>query len=391
MRKIVIAGAAGFSNIGDDAILISMLEGLKKEIGEAEFSVIGGNLDLPISKDVQRIVHTDEAKIFQAISQADLVIVGGGGLFYDCNFHLNVNDFFKGRHYGILFFLYLALLAKMLGKPVMLYGVGIGPLLLPSTRRLVSFVLNRMDVISLRDAESSMELKRLRVNSPEIAVTVDPAIGLTPAPKERVVEILREKKISLEKPLIGINVRPWYHYHGFRSHRMQEKHNWYKRTMVRVADFLVQKFDSEIIFLPMQRLYDDDHQLCRELVEEMRFKERAKILSDSYNPHEIKGIVGRLDLVIGTRLHSAIFAASMGTPIIGIIYDGKVRSFLQLIGQEERSLSINGIHFERLCEIIDEVWTSRWRIPSDLRVKTEQLFKKAEENPKLAAKLLRGQ
>jgi polysaccharide pyruvyl transferase WcaK-like protein len=53
------------------------------------------------------------------------------------------------------------------------------------------------------------------------------------------------------------------------------------------------------------------------------------------DPAAVKGRLGRARLVIGARLHSLIFAAHSGVPIIGIGYGPKVRRFLRALDLEE--------------------------------------------------------
>ena len=41
-------------------------------------------------------------------------------------------------------------------------------------------------------------------------------------------------------------------------------------------------------------------------------------------------VLGKMRLVIGLRLHSLIFAARQGVPIVSIDYDPKIRGFMEL-------------------------------------------------------------
>lgn len=52
------------------------------------------------------------------------------------------------------------------------------------------------------------------------------------------------------------------------------------------------------------------------------------------------------------RLHGLIFAAGHAVPLIGIVYDPKVSSFLQYIGQNN-SIELNELNTEVLTEAID--------------------------------------
>ncbi len=55
----------------------------------------------------------------------------------------------------------------------------------------------------------------------------------------------------------------------------------------------------------------------------------------STSPRDMLSIIGNMDLLVGVRLHSLIYAAIMGVPLIGISYDPKCTAFLKLRGARQ--------------------------------------------------------
>ena len=53
------------------------------------------------------------------------------------------------------------------------------------------------------------------------------------------------------------------------------------------------------------------------------------------------------------RLHALIFAAGQGIPLVGVVYDPKVSSFLRYIGQE-LFVDLDALTEEGLKELIDQ-------------------------------------
>jgi polysaccharide pyruvyl transferase WcaK-like protein len=53
------------------------------------------------------------------------------------------------------------------------------------------------------------------------------------------------------------------------------------------------------------------------------------------SPQEVLRILGRMERVLGLRLHSLILAATAGVPIVGIDHDPKIRGFMEHTGAEE--------------------------------------------------------
>ena len=52
------------------------------------------------------------------------------------------------------------------------------------------------------------------------------------------------------------------------------------------------------------------------------------------------GIIGNMDMVIGMRFHSLIFAAVMNIPVVGIMYLHKSECFLEEIAQKRYAVGI---------------------------------------------------
>ena len=141
---IGIYGAYGTKNIGDDAILISIITSIKKVIGDAEFIVFSA--DIKESNKIYNAGHIKYVKVslkrpvtlIKTILKTDILLYGGGGLIYD--------------HHGLKWLLarlsYI-ILAKILRKPVMVYAIGVGPLITRFGGFLVAIVLNQVDLITI--------------------------------------------------------------------------------------------------------------------------------------------------------------------------------------------------------------------------------------------------
>jgi polysaccharide pyruvyl transferase WcaK-like protein len=50
------------------------------------------------------------------------------------------------------------------------------------------------------------------------------------------------------------------------------------------------------------------------------------------DPALYKGIASRLQLFLGGRMHPTIFAASVGTPVVGLAYNPKFDGFFGMLG-----------------------------------------------------------
>lgn len=303
MSKIVISGYYGFANAGDEAMLAAMIEALTDVDPTISITVISGDpADTRQRHGVKAVDKVDAIGIFRALADCDILLSGGGSLLQDVT---------SSR--SLYYYLGVMLLAKFLGKPVMLYAQGIGPVRNPLARWCMRFVCNRMDLISVRDAGSQQELRDMGIQRPSVYVTADAVLAMNPVDKSIGRTILRQHQLEGASRVVGIAVREWQ---GWTN---------YKRVLAEVADQLVTEFGARVVFLPMQ--VPEDVKVSREIA--ALAKQPVAVLDDEYTPGELLSLAGNMDMLISIRLHALIFAALMHVPIIGISYDPKIDRFLE--------------------------------------------------------------
>lgn len=308
MSRIVISGYYGFGNAGDEAMLDAILEALGDVIPKAEIIVISGNPIVTMEKHGVKAIHRLALKqIYGALKNCHLLISGGGSLLQDVT-----------SDRSLYYYLTIIRMATMLNKPVMLYAQGIGPIRRKMAKIAVSQVLNKVDLIAVRDEGSHAELTRLGVNTPRIVTTADAVLGMHPVSTEVGRRLLEEHKLTGVKTRVGVSVRAW------------KECTAYRQVMASTLDILQNEDDCEVIFLPMQ--HPDDTAEARKISEMMETK--AVLLDKGYTTSELLSLVGCVDVLIGVRLHALIFAALMEKPLVGISYDPKIQHFLAMIGQE---------------------------------------------------------
>ena len=59
-----------------------------------------------------------------------------------------------------------------------------------------------------------------------------------------------------------------------------------------------------------------------------------------------------MKVVVSMRLHALVFSASQGVPLVGVVYDQKISSFLSYIGPDLYT-DLDALTLERLCAQID--------------------------------------
>lgn len=363
MVKIVISGYYGSKNAGDEAMLAAMLEVLG-ELEDISVTVISVNPDDTKRRHgVDAVPWLNPFAIVRKIIGADLVISGGGSLLQ------NVTS-----RRSLYYYLGIIFLARLLGRRVMLYAQGIGPIRGSMARRLMHWIVNGVDLITVRDHGSLEELSRLSIARPKIVCTADPVLAIRPAPLTVGREILRRsgegKFLDNHATLIGVAVRRW---HGWERCREQ---------LARALDELAHEFGARIIFLPMQ--YPEDVRAAREVAAISTVD--CDVLDEEFSTGELLSLVGCMDLLLSIRLHALIFAGVMNVPMLGISYDPKIDRFLDSIGEAP----VGGLESVTAAQIVR---AAQKKLSAASTLRGSNLFKslhdRALENARLAIELLK--
>ena len=76
------------------------------------------------------------------------------------------------------------------------------------------------------------------------------------------------------------------------------------------------------------------------------------ILEDTGRSDHTIGLFARMQAVVSMRLHALVFSAGQGVPLVGVVYDQKISSFLSYIGQDLYT-DLDQVTLEALCAHID--------------------------------------
>lgn len=352
-QRIVLSGYYGFANSGDEAILSSLISSIKSKYKRAEITVLSKSPALTMYTHDCRAVDRFKIKdVWKTIKSCDVLVSGGGSLFQD-----------RTSTRSLWYYSLIVYLAEKMGKRVMIYANGIGPIYKKQNRRIVAKVVEKADVITLRDENSLEELRNMGVFREDIHITSDPVFMINPAPEERVNEIFEKKGIPLDKPVIMISIRNWDSIEGFN------------KKVAQLCDALCDRYSCNIVFLAMQ--IPDDVMISRKAKEYM--EHQAYLLDEQYTSEELAGIIGKAQFAVAMRLHALIFAAKMGVPFVGIVYDPKVKYYLDILqmhqaGTAETFDYLGAVNIT--SAVIDDIKTYR----DKLIKKTKELTVLAQEN-----------
>jgi len=297
--RIIVYGAYGTGNFGDEATLDVLIEHLGK-VADDELLVFSSD---PQETSALYSVKASRPSLV-ALVRTDAIIIED----LDTSF-----KFLAG------------FLARMLRKRLLYYAVGFPNLTMPMKLLMPLAMYGKK--LYVRDTYSKEAFERLGLR--DIQLVPDPALRLEPIEKSRAKRILEKQGIDLGRCLVGLSLR------YSRTTKLDER---VKKTMVYVINWLIKEKNAEIVFVPMckhkRANVDKDHLFGEELRQLVEEKEHFKVLNELSSPREAKGVFGLMSLCIGMRLHSAVFAYSMGVPYVGLVtgmigYDEKIVSFME--------------------------------------------------------------
>lgn len=362
---IGIYGSYGGYNLGDEAILQSIIADIRENIC-AELTVFTRDPDDTLHRHkVEHVVpswHMSREEVRHKVERLDFFILGGGGILYDAD----------ARNY-----LREPMIALDNNIPVMVYAISAGPLNNHAVRHEVLAFLERANVITVRDRTALRLLEELGVQR-EVILTADPAFLLDHVPVFN-EELIGEKT---HRRKIGMSVRE----PGPAAPDINE--HCYQQMLADSADFIVERFGAEVIFIPMERKMRDLQQ-SHAVISRMLRAEYATVLQEELSTDQLLFIISQLDFCVGMRLHFLLFAALCNVPFVGLSYSPKVLAFLEDIGMIEPP--INMVDAGRLIAHIDHAWDNRKQVISYIQQHLPSLKKRASKNIEIALDLLRRQ
>ena len=329
---VVICGAYGRGNAGDDAILEAILQEMRSIDPDMPITVLTKDPKATrLTYRVRTAGRMDVGTWKKAMRHAGLYINGGGSLIQDVT-----------SRRSLWFYLHNIQAAHKAGCKVQMYGCGIGPVLREQHRKLAASVLNAsVDVITLREPDSLKELQSMGVTKPEILLTADPALTLPAASEDEIDSVLLRAGIPPHGKYLCFALRNWK---GFEDKAP---------LFAQAAKYAYETYGLTPVFAAVEKHLDPvAGRLAAAGLDIPHY-----FLDDAGSAGTIIGALSRMQAVVSMRLHALIFAAGQGIPLAGVVYDPKVSAFLRYIGQEN-FLDLDALTADALKAMIDRMVSS---------------------------------
>ena len=393
MKILIGTVPYGRDNVGDEAIIATVVQSVRETMPEADITVStddqsGTSKKLDV-RTVPLFCHNVPGATYEQmveeVSSCDAYIWGGA---------TGLSDYPENA-------LEIADLALSKGKKLILYGCGMNSEFNPAhyqlhagpkrailsclgavtgdsgrfirayqmrkedkTRRHLRSSLNQASLIIVRDEPTKALLVDCGVTR-EINAMADPAILLPKCDDARLEEIWsRSVRWSEDERIVGI---------GISAQREVSNLD----DVVRLADYIIEKENAKVLFLPMNHKTDAATML--EIRMAMRHREKSVLMEGFFEPEEIAALAGRTDLVISSRLHLLILATISSVPLIGLSRGSKIDNFLMRLGERSAG-TVENFDLEEVKTFCDRLLNDKSSYLTQAAPEIERMKAQARES-----------
>jgi polysaccharide pyruvyl transferase WcaK-like protein len=354
---ITLLGNNSGRNLGDAAILSSILNSFQNELPNAEFLVPSINPKF-IDENYGEYFNVEGVDVrpltgsirllgiptIRALAKSDVAMICDGIIFGRKLFSV---------HNFLITLIFLVPFARYFKCKLVAFCCGIGPFPSRLSEYMARWLLNSCDMIIMRESESKRVAEELGVTRP-IEVRGDVAFLNPISPKAEGIRILTDLGIDTARPIIGVNVTPYIDSWLRKSERLANPESFLD-TVAQGLEFAFRRIGDEpqyVVFScsPM------DEEYSRMLG---RMIDAPVVTNSDYLSHDIQSVMRECQLFVGMRFHSLILSSSVGVPIVGMVYAPKVRDYFSFMDCSDVALELIDITPEILADTVVAAWENR--------------------------------
>lgn len=346
IRKMIVIGCYGCGNRGDDAIL----QGICSLFPEWEITAFNGEFEdvsvyLPVRTVSCRMNEGASLSVIfslmrqffplvREIYRSNVVVYGGGSLIHDLT------------SYNLFFQFLWAWLARIFGKQVYFFSIGVGPVETKIGKKLCKRNLYKSEGVFVRDERGFRICKELGLGN--VKKTADAAFAYYERSRYR-DDVLRHMNVKSTK-YICVTACQWFHSENFwRRNRLDFSEE--TENLALCIKKIYKGLHMPILFVPTVA---EDISLGRQ-IKSMIPESDFRVCPDNWNACQMAAIIENSYMLIGMRMHSIIMAARQGVPFVAIIYDEKVHQLLKLMNMEQYEIALESMEPEELLNLVRQI------------------------------------
>jgi colanic acid/amylovoran biosynthesis protein len=261
-----------------------------------------------------------------ALERYDAVIQVGGSFFVDL--------------YGAGQFEYpfAAMLAR---RPLYLAGHSLGPFQGRLSNRLARMLLGKARNVALREPVSRDLIERSRLPMDRVSTGADTAWAVPPTLRTRAPLAWLGQRPD-ERPLIAITLRELAPF----DRRLRISQDAYEGAFATLVNALIEAGYDVVAASTCTSIGSyprDDRRNALRVAARVQRPDRFHVAMEELDDVALGELFADCDLLIGTRLHSAIIAMNFGTPAVALNYEHKSEGVMRQLGLLELSHPVHAL------------------------------------------------
>lgn len=357
--KIVIHGAISGTNFGDFLFANMFFDKIstvntKGENLFFEFPKIG------LSTFFRREMNYTKKISTKDIFTSDMLVYISGGYFGERSGSLKENII------RIIRYAMLGGIFRLRNKPIIIIGIGGGPLSNKLLRYSMCKLLAYASLVTVRDNETADYFKSYGLKK-ELIVTSDTAqlVSSDKIPNldidvhKSVASIFRDKKIIF-----------------FHLNNMNEKNSIFKDDFINALNSFLDRHNDYGVIIGS----DEDLQISNyEAIIREKINTDAFYMYSYKNPWQLCALLDKVDLIITPKLHVGIIGATLSKSVISFsIHYEKVRRYYKQIGEQERCIPFDLVSQEIIEKQLEKFHEKKIRLDQTILEAANQNFEMLE-------------
>lgn len=247
---------------------------------------------------------------------------------------------------------------RLLGLKIYVLMQGAGPLTTRWGRTLTRLILNNVDTFIARDRGTLKLLQQLKSRTRLVlghdGIFLGDFSQATPSPEEKqYIDKLTAKNNS--QPLIGFNLRQWFHFASSILPYQYARKKYQTRSQQKMAEFLQtsilflkelrRRFDAKILLISMYEPgiepWEDDLPYLQAVKSGLVEDDNIIVVDKPLSIGAFCNLMAKLDLMVGTRLHSTLAALRFGVPAVNLSYTLKGKDIFMDLGLASNSIDLD--------------------------------------------------
>lgn len=280
------------------------------------------------------LLSKEQKEDFDNYASANLIISSGGTYLVE-NYPLTP------RYFDYYFTLALR-------KPLIFFTQSLGPFTKAENKQSFKTIFNQSPLILLRDKASYNNLQAIGVDMSRSRVCADIVFAQA---DPLILENAKTKSIDRQSLKVAISVREWKF---FKDRSVEKGMQAYSTSIASLCEYITITLGGRVVFLStcqgIDEYRNDDSKFASQIYTSLcdQAKNRTTVDRNFYDPQQLQNQIKDFDLVVATRMHFAIQSLIMGVPVLPIVYEFKTKELFSKLIDQKYIVEIDKIEVEGL-------------------------------------------